>query len=205
MNQKWFWYSGLTAVAVYIFAVILGGMLYPGYSHISQDISQLTSTNSPIRDVMNIFFFYNLLVAIFGIGLYKLSKNKSSQIGAIFVITIGVLGIIIGWFPINTRGTDITFTGIAHIILVSIISLLTVASGFLFWLAFRKSKLALFAKISLFSGIAFLIAGPVAGFTVLTPYAGLTERITISIFLLWILTISIFMLKRRSLEYKTAP
>lgn len=195
MNLKWHWFAGIAAVFVYVCAVIIGGLLYPGYSHISQDISQLTSTNSPIRELMNIFFFYNFLVAFFGCGLFRLSKNKFSRIGACSVILIGVLGFIIGWFPINTRGTEITDTGIVHLTIVSIISVLTVINGFLFWFAYKKTELRFFARISLYSGVGFLISGPIAGVLVLSPYAGLAERIPIGIFLGWILVTSLIMLR----------
>ena len=197
MKQKWFWYAGIAAVIVYIFAVIVGGLLYPGYSHISQDVSQLTSTHSPIRNFMNIFFFYNILVALFGLGIYRLSSKKLSRIGGALVITIGLLGLIISWFPVNTRGTAITFTGVAHIVLVSIISLFTVATGFLLWFAYKKTELVQFAKISLLTGVGFLVTGPIAAIYVLSPYAGLLERITIGIFLLWMMGTSILMLKRK--------
>ncbi len=197
MKAKWFWYSGLAAVAVYLVAVTVGGLLYPGYSHVSQDVSQLTSTNSPVRELMNIFFVYNLLVAIFGIGLYLLDKKLVSRIGSVFVIGIGILGLIIGFFPINTRGTELTLTGIMHLIIVSIVSLLTVGTGFLFWFAFKKTALDLFARISLWVGILFLISGPIAGFTVLSPYAGLFERVPIGLFLFWILATSIIMLRTK--------
>ena len=193
MSTKWFWYAGIGAVVMYIFATIYGGYLYPNYSHISQDISQLTSTKSPIRDLMNpIFLFYNLLVIGFGIGLYKFDKNNLSRLASVFIIVIGVLGAIVLLFPINTRGTSITFVGIMHIVLISIISLLSISANLLFWTTYKKSNFRLMAKISLVAGIAFLVAGPIAATNVTSPYAGLFERITIGIFLLWIVTISCF-------------
>lgn len=193
MKNKIYKYSGITAFVIYIIAVTIGGMLYPGYSHISMDVSQLTSTNSPIKDFMNIFFIYNILVSIFGFGLYKKSVNKTSKIASIFVIAIGILGLLISFFPINTRGTDITLTGIIHIIIVSMVSLLTVSNGILYFFGFRKTKHSLFAKISLTAGILFLIFGPIAGININSPYAGLFERIPIGIFLTWMLVSSIIM------------
>lgn len=196
MGNKYHWYAGICAVMVYIFAVTLGGILYPGYSHISQDISQLTSTHSPIRGFMNIFFIYNILITFYGYGLYKIRNTMLSQVGALCIMLIGILGLLIAWFPINTRGTEITATGIIHIGIVSIVSLLTVLSGFMFWFGYRNTHLRLFAKISLIAGILFVLSGPIAAANVLSPYAGLFERIPIGIFLLWVLISSVIMLRR---------
>lgn len=204
MNIKWYWYSGIVAVVLYVVAVTIGGMLYPGYSHISQDISQLTSTNSPIRDIMKVFLVYNLLVSFFGIGLYRLSSKTAAKVGALFIIAIGILGIVIDWFPINTRGTDITSTGVIHIMIVTLVSIMTVLSGFLFWRGFRNTTHHTVANISLSAGIGFLIFGPIAAMNVMSPYAGLYERIPIGIFLTWILAVSINVLNRKKCNtYRT--
>ncbi|AKM81901.1 MAG: hypothetical protein UT28_C0001G0082 [Berkelbacteria bacterium GW2011_GWE1_39_12] len=45
--MKRFYYFGIIASLIYIFAVILGGFLWTGYSHISQAISELTMTLAP--------------------------------------------------------------------------------------------------------------------------------------------------------------
>lgn len=119
-----------------------------------------------------------------------------TKLGALCIMFIGILGILITWFPINTRGTEITGTGVIHIGIVSIVSLLTVVSGFLFWFGFKNTQLRLFAKISLISGVLFVISGPIAAVNVLSPYAGLFERIPIAIFLLWIFISSVIMLRK---------
>ncbi len=194
MKSNVFWYAGLSAVCVYLLAVVLGGILYPGYSHISQDVSQLTSTQSPIRGLMNpIFLIYNLLLVVFGVGIYGFEKNRLSKLGAVSMIFVGILGAVLWVFPINTRGTEMTFVGAGHIVLVSIISLLTVASDFLFWRAFANSHRQL-AWISLVAGVLFLLTGPFAAFTVMSPYAGFFERLPIGVFLLWIVGFCVSMI-----------
>lgn len=195
INNKWYWCSGLLAVCVYLVAVIFGGLLYPGYSHISQDVSQLTSTSSPIRGLMNIFFIYNLLIMFFGYGLFAISKNNFLKVASGFIVLIGILGIVIAWFPINTRGTDITSTGIVHIAIVSVVSLLTVVSGFLFWAGFRRTNEVFLKNVSLLSGVLFLLSGPIAAFNVNSGFAGLFERIPIAIFLIWVGAVSAHLLK----------
>lgn len=196
-TNKLHWYSGIVAIVVYIFALAIGGLLYPGYSHISMDVSQLTSTNSPIRNFMSVFLIYNLMVAYFGLGLYKLAEKTVAKVASLFIILIGLLGFLITWFPINTRGTEITFIGVMHIIIVSVISLMIVVSGFLFWIAYKKTHIHSFAKLSLVAGIGFVISGPIAAINVLSPYAGLYERIPIGIFLFWMITTSFLMLKEK--------
>lgn len=201
VRHIYYWYMGIAAVVIYLTGITVGGMLYPGYSHITQDVSQLTSTESPIRSFMNLVFWpYNILVALYGYGLYILSHSRSARMGSAAIMAIGVLGLLIAFFPINTRGTEITLVGIIHIVIVSIVSLLTVLSGFLFYNGFKHTEFHSFAKISLLSGLTFLVTGPIAGFTVTSPYAGLTERLPIGTFLIWILLSSLNLLAHQKVK-----
>lgn len=196
MNIRSHWYAGIAGVIIYIGTVVFGGMIYPGYSHIAYDISQLTSTLSPVSTVMNpLFFLYNLLVSLFGVGLYKESKNIWSKVAAGFIVTIGLLGATVLLFPINTRGTEVTLTGVVHISLVSVISLFTVIANVLFWRS-NKYNDVFISRVSLITGCAFLISGPLAALYVMSPYAGLFERIPIGIFLTWIVLISTYELRK---------
>ena len=184
---------GILTVAIYLLTVTLGTILTPGYSNISKDISQLTGSGAVARDVLNpLFLLYNIGVVWFGLTLLSRSQKLLPRLASIMVAIIGILGALIWLFPINLRGTAATPEGTVHIIIVSIVSLLTVAATLMFWISFRKSKaMRQFAIISLAASLLFFVSGPFAGILVTSPYAGLFERIPIGTFLLWIACSSI--------------
>jgi hypothetical protein len=49
MNRRMFYLLGLLAPFIFIFTVILGGALKPGYSHVTDTMSELFSPGSPNR------------------------------------------------------------------------------------------------------------------------------------------------------------
>jgi len=189
---------GIGAVGVYLFATILGGFLFPHYSHISQAISELVGSHAPTRTLLNpIFLLYNLLLVGFTIGLYTKWNNKFTKLGAITLVILCIASILMWWFPMDSRGYPATQNGLVHIILASIESLATIIATFLFGFGLKKKE-HLLSKISITAGISLLIIGPIAGFTVTqnSPFMGFVERITIGIFLLWVFIFSIIILKK---------
>ena len=47
---------GVAAAVIYVGAVIVGGWLTPGYSHVAHSISELTTAGAPYRDILNLIF-----------------------------------------------------------------------------------------------------------------------------------------------------
>jgi Protein of unknown function (DUF998) len=96
MRNKLFLLCGMLAPVVYVGAVIMGGVLRPGYSHISQFVSELIEAGAPNKSLLDpLFALYNLLTIAFGIGLFTsvraMSKNKgkvSGSLGALVYVHI---------------------------------------------------------------------------------------------------------------------
>ena len=91
---------------VYIGAVILGGLLRPGYSHIAHAISELIATGAPNTALLNpLFTLYNILLATFGSGLLRTVKTypgergtHSGCWGALALVIVGILGVLMNVF-----------------------------------------------------------------------------------------------------------
>lgn len=61
---------GLLAPLIYIGAVVLGGLLRPGYSHVAYVMSELIAANAPNTALLvPLFTLYDILLAAFGAGL----------------------------------------------------------------------------------------------------------------------------------------
>lgn len=193
---------GIIAPLFYILAVVIGGYLVQGYSHLYNSISELTVSNAPkIPIIYILFFIYNILVVLFGAGLYhdlKTACNNKPKIASLMIITIGLLGIAMLYYVQDPRTGPISFNGMMHIILAAISSILSMAIIILSGLSFRSDpKLKKFTKYSFISfGIVF-ITGGIAAITTANNslYGGLFERFTIGAFMQWLFVIATALLR----------
>jgi len=95
VNQKLLFLCGMLSPVLFIFLTILGGALRPGYSHVSDTISELFSPGSPNKLPLDLLQTTTaILTTLFGFGILKfvrLSENRSSagMIGAGMIIVMG--------------------------------------------------------------------------------------------------------------------
>ncbi|MGB9936588.1 MAG: DUF998 domain-containing protein [Methanobacterium sp.] len=192
---------GLIGPLIYILAVIIGGALRNDYSQLYNTISELITVNAPNLILMCIMFaIYNVSLAIFGIGALldtKIDNSKKYRSAMLMLMLTGILGIILLFFPQDIRGTPVTTTGTIHIAVAGISSLLSILTIFLTGFSF-KNKMNNFANYSFISGIVVVISGGLAAFSVGNNlfFGGLLEKITIIVFIVWIMVFSYVILKK---------
>jgi hypothetical protein len=189
---------GIIAPVAYVLAVIIGGFMLPGYSHLYNSISELTASNVQRISIIYILFsVYNLSIILFGTGLYTnlpIILTNKAKLGAFMLIIIGVLGLSMLYYVQDPRNVSMTFNGKMHLVLASISSLLTMITMVLFSLSFRQN--IKFKKLTVYSYISFLIlflTGIAAAVSTAnnSPFGGLFERLTIGAFMQWIFIIAI--------------
>jgi hypothetical protein len=194
--------SGIAAAIVYVLAVIIGGALRPGYSHISQFVSELIASEAPNKPALDaLFAAYNALTVAFGWALVLQASSTDPAagrsigiIGAIVLIIEGIIGLAILFFPQDPVGTKATPTGTTHIVLAGLSSLATVLAILFIglWLG-KDPNLRGYAPYSFITVAFIFISGGVAAATaaVRSPLLGLTERLPIAGFLQWIAVMSL--------------
>lgn len=79
--------SGIIGAIIYIAHVVIGGLLWKGYSHITQTISELTGSGAPNASMLKIFTtVYGILMIIFSISLFFVFRqfhvHKAAKTGA---------------------------------------------------------------------------------------------------------------------------
>lgn len=204
MSYRLLLFSGILAVVFYVAAVIIGGALRPGYSHIGNFVSELIETGAPNKSLLNpLFILYNLFTGTFAVGLLLFVQAKSpsgsvnlGRAGAIILIAEAVFGLVTIFFPQDVRGTPATTTGTMHIVLAGLSSLTTMGAILLVGLWFRRVPGMIgYAWYSLISLMIVFIFGGLAAYTGATnsPISGLMERITIGGFLQWMLVLGILL------------
>lgn len=192
MNARTAAVFGLIAPLLYAGAVIVGGALWPQYSHLSDPISLLASADAPNALLMNIVFVvYDIVLLLFGV-LWWLSRQRatgSSEPAAPALALIGLLGVAMYFFRQDAPGSAVSAGGVVHIVLAAMMSLLTMAAIFLRgradWRIPRHRGAAMFSFICL---AAVLVSGGLAAASIAQHWAfgGLFERATIGLFLLWV-------------------
>ena len=209
MFNKIFSYLGVAAVIFYVLAVIVGGMITPGYDHIYNTISELSIPGQPDRWIINsLFTLYNLSLFLFAFGCFQfihLRQQKTVRLIFMLVMILAVLGIAFIIFPQDVRGLETTTTGTVHIILAALTSPITIICTVLMGIILIENKEfhgwgIIFVILS---ALIFISGGATAyGVAANLVYGGLLERITIGVFLLWITALSIMIIKNKTFLYK---
>lgn len=205
--KKFYPIFGIIGPIVYILAVIVGGSIRNDYSFLYNTISELTLANAPNLMLMSaLFAIYNISIFIFGLGAFldkNIDKSKKFKVANLLIALVGLLGVLLLFFPQDPRTAVVTFTGTMHIALAGITSLFTLVSVILIGINFRKVKeWKLFSTYSIISFIVILVSGGMAALSVAinSGYGGLFERITIFAFMVWVMVYSYLILKTHQTE-----
>jgi len=193
---------GMLSPVIYVFMTILGGALRPGYSHISETVSELFSPRSPNKRLLDALSTSSaVLNTLFGIGVLQFvwgSEHSEAVgwIGAGLIILGGVVNIATATvFPQDAWGSPTTFPGQMHKILVGLLALLSILSTLLLGIWLNGADI--FPGFGTYSFITFAFIVMMGGFAAMklgSPIMGLTERITVVVVLQWtfILGLKIF-------------
>jgi hypothetical protein len=202
MNWKFLFVCGILIPMIYIFMYLLGGVLRPGYSHISNSVSELLAPSAPNKSLLSVIqITYALLHVLFGVGVFQFVQTSGEnaligRIGAWMIITLGLVTIGTAIFPQDATGTPVTIPGQVHKILVfgGLIPL-SILSTLLIGLWLRRVEI--FPGFDIYSFItvgAIVIMGGVGGATVGSPFAGLVERIAAIVTQQWLFMLALKLL-----------
>jgi hypothetical membrane protein len=205
MNQRFLSLCGIIAPVLFVFMTILGAALRPGYSHISDTVSELFSPGSPNKPLLDtLHTTFALLLTLFGIGVLQFVRRSGQStltgiIGASLYLTAGVLSIATATiFPQDPSSSPPTFTGQMHINLTGMVGLLSMLSILLLGLWFSRTKLFPWFGIYSFITVGLVILSAVFFMAMMgTPIMGLTERITVLVGFTWTFILARWMFTRQ--------
>lgn len=201
MNRRLLTLCGLIAPALFVFTALLGGAIHPGYSHMSDAVSELFSPGSPNRFLLSVFYsLFAVLLVLFGIGLLQIVRRyESSQrigiLGALAFIAVGVLNFMTATlFPQDAWMSPPTVFGEMHIILHGVISVLSILYILLLgiWI-YRAGVAPFFMPYSLFTIAAAVLTAAWFIENYGTPIMGLSERVTALVGFQWMIVLALLM------------
>ncbi len=196
MTRRIFFSFGIVAVLVYAGAVITGGILRPGYDHLSMAVSELIAAGSPNKPLLDgLFIGYNGLLILFAwaFGMCVRGEGRGLSVaGTVMLAVVGVLGLAMTiFFPMDTRGSAATLPGTIHLVLAGVLSLGSLLS--ILFVALGSRDHDAYWVYSLVSFFLVLLTGAAAAYTAsqASPWLGLAERLTIGLFLVWVFVTSV--------------
>ena len=195
-----------TAVVVYVTTTIIGGLLDPGYSHVSMHVSELTSSHAPNRVLLAVLYTgYN--IALGGMGLALLRTVRWSRwlpIASWSLIASAVAGVLlVTWFPQDSYGYPATTAGVTHIVLAGVAALLFIVAVVSAGRAFRADpQWAGLARVSTLAAVAVVATGLVGaiGAAAASPFMGLLQRLNIGTIMLWLAVVSWYGFRHRATD-----
>ena len=199
--------AAIIAPVLYVCFVMLGGLLTPHYSPFTQTISTLIQSGAPYKAFLDTgFTLSSFCLTLFGYGLFELGRkrnNRSKAVTGFLLMLGGVGGVIMLLFSKDADFSVLTVTGFMHHFIVGILTVIALVSILFAELAeIHDGRFRRYSNISLILMFAFAVITVVAGFSRVS-LVGLFERITIILYLQWLMVMAVVVLKHGAKEKKT--
>ena len=186
---------GIASSLLYVFMNAFVAMRLPGYSSVSQTVSELSAVDAPTRPLwVALGVAYTLLVTAFGWGVRaSAARNRRLRVAGGLITAYGLGGVVWPFVPMHQRAVLAagggTLTDTMHLALGAVtVLLMFLAIGFgaaAFGKLFRLYSVATMVILVAFGALTGVDAPRVAA-NLPTPLTGVWERINIGVFLLWV-------------------
>ncbi len=198
---------GIVSSLLYVGADIFGAMRYEGYSYTAQTISELSAIGAPTASLIApLYTTYSVLMVAFGAGVWSSAgRTRALRVTGALLAAIGIFGMSV-WphFPMHMREAlaagGRTETDTMHVVSAGVVSaMILLAIGFGASAFGRRFRFYSFATIVvlLVSGVLTAMGAPLIEANLPTPWIGVTERINIGGYLLWVVVLAIGLLRGR--------
>ena len=208
MKRKILLVCGILSSLLYIAMNIVVPMQYEGYNSASQTVSELSAIDTPTRSLwVTLAIAYTLLMCAFGLGVWKMAeRNRNLRIAGSLMILNVVIGLF--WPPMHQREVLAAGGGTLTDTLHIVFTLITVP---LFLLAIGFGASSFGKRFRIYSSVTIMVLivfGVLTGFdsprmeaNLSTPWIGVWERISIGAYMLWVVVLSIALLKKAKIGY----
>lgn len=205
MVRKVLLICGILSGLLYIGSDIAAAVRYDGYSYTDQVVSELSAIGAPTRGfLVPLYIAYDVLLMAFAVGVWTSAGPKQSLRAVAAALAANAIVGLVAPFPMTTRGGEMTFTDMMHIVIigVTVLSFLVAISvgGNAFGKKFRLYSIAT-VLTSIASVAATAVQAPKMEANLSTPWLGLIERVSVYAFVLWVLVLAVLLLRAQ----RTAP
>jgi hypothetical membrane protein len=187
---------GILAPVLMVLKVIVLGALHPGYSHLSQTVSELGASGAPNAVASRVVsILAGLLIMAFAYGLYRgIIKGQGSPAGPILLVLFaGFAQIGTAVFPLDAAGQE-TLNEALHGLLGTLGPIAFIIAAFALSKSFKSDpRWRGLGTYSSLTGILVIVAIliNIVGGSVLTEWAGALQRLLIGLVQLYIFVLSV--------------
>jgi hypothetical protein len=208
MREKLFLVCGILAPLLYVATDVLAALRWEGYSYAAQTISETFAIGAPTRPLVLLRgLAYSVLVIVFGLGVWGSAREQRPlRVVGGLLVGIAVVDLVAPFVaPMHLRGAERTLTDTMHIVLASVdvLGILLIigfgASGF--GKRFRLYSIGTILVVVVF-GILAGMDGPRIAANLPTPWVGVTERISVFSYMLWLVVFAIGLLRAQGVLHQ---
>ncbi|WKA59281.1 DUF998 domain-containing protein [Planococcus shenhongbingii] len=203
--------AGLMAGPLFTLSWLIDGASREGYNPLRHPVSSLSiGSNGWIQAAT--FLIVGILLLGFSLALIRILRSQGVSVGGPRLLALCAIGLIgaglfvcdpLSGYPsgLHTARSDRSISGILHDMFSAFLFIGYPIAAFKFYKIFVQKKESAWANYTKFSALAFICFfivtsmgfGQVTGFV---EYGGLFQRITLTIFWIWVTLISLYFLQR---------
>ncbi|MFQ5950532.1 MAG: DUF998 domain-containing protein [Candidatus Geothermarchaeales archaeon] len=198
-NQRVLATAGIIGPVLFTVVVVILGFLRPGYSHITQFMSELGAVGAPNAIIMDINFIVSGLLSVaFAFGLHRGIGGGDLRVGPALLALFGAGWAGAGIFPVDLAEPE-SFTANMHGLVVFPALLAAILAPILISRRLREDSLWQgYSTYSLATGFLALAVFPLLGLRFLDfgfeAPVGAVQRIFFGVWFLWIEVMAIRLL-----------
>jgi hypothetical protein len=191
---------GAASSVLYVIIDVIGAVSYPGYDYSAQAISEMSAIGAPTAGFLAPWYaLWSILFLAFTLGVWILGRaRRSLRWCAALLLAVAIVGSGFSLFPMSQRSAVPTFSDTMHLVVAGatmvLLSAAILAGAGSFERGFRHYSAATVGVMLIFFLVTMRDVPNVAA-DLPTPYMGLSERISMAAWLLWIAVFSVKLLR----------
>jgi hypothetical membrane protein len=210
MSRRLLLLCGVASSALYTLVNVVAPLRYPDYDVRSRAVSELSAIGAPTRPLMIATGLpYGLLVLAFAWGVWRSGDgNRPLRAAAASLAAFAVLGFLAPFTPMHPRGSPFALTDVLHIactVVTVLLMLLSIGYGAAALGPGFRAYSIVTLLVHLTFGARAATDGPRLARGLPTPWIGVTERINISVFMLWVVVLAVMLMQRPSPHGQPRP
>ena len=198
VSRRFLALCGLAGPIVYVTVVAVLGHLYPGYSHLSQTMSELGAADAPHALVMNIagIALLGVMIMAFAAALHQGSSQRGrTTFGTVLIAASGASLVMTAVFPCDTGG-EITLAGQLHGVFAAVGSVCMVVGMLITALIlYEDSRWRSYAVLSVAIALLASALAVFYGLDIIEGWKGALQRISMGVALLWVVVVAVRLLR----------
>ena len=191
---------GAASSILYVIIDVIGAVSYPGYDYSAQAISEMSAIGAPTASLLAPWYaLWSILFLAFTLGVWIVGRaRRSLRWCAALLLAVAIVGSGFSLFPMSQRSAVPTFSDTVHLVVAGatmvLLSAAILAGVGSFERGFRHYSAATVGVMLIFFLVTMRdVPNVAADFP--TPYMGISERISMAAWLLWIAVFSVKLLR----------